>query len=509
MPLTSKTKSIRFFSHQTKKRKDSKNVKTIDRSPLFLLGLGSILIFLTFMRYGISELGWVVYTPMLVYAQERSSRKQHLVLLVTLLVAWLFTLAKIITDDIPWIAMFMFAIPTAISYFITLTFAGIAYRKLGRRWSIYTFATMAVVMGWLQYSFTSGASWAILAHTQEDNLPMIQLAALTGLGGITFLVALGSGLAAAVWTTGLRAMLADLLVFGVLLVAVLLYGELRLGHTAPGEMIHIGGVVSPVTRNDFHLAAAQVDVLRPKDDELFSRSEMAVNMGAKMVVWDEVATVVSIEGEQSLVARGQQFAKEKGVLLLMAYAVVVSANPLFYVNKYRIYLPDGTMADEYLKRHPVPGDPHDAGKAHARVIAFNGTHISGGICYDYSFPQIARDNVREGADLALVPASDWHGIDPQHALMARMNAVAAGLSMIRPVRSATSIATDPYGRLLATMPADRSGDGVFVVAMRRTHLSTLYAKTGEVFPLIALVFCGWVVVLLLKHIYNSTINKKD
>ena len=147
------------------------------------------------------------------------------------------------------------------------------------------------------------------------------------------------------------------------------------------------------------------------------------------------------------------------------------------------------MLDEYVKRHPVPGDPNPAGTAHARVVSVDGVRVSGGICYDYGFPEIARDNANDGAGLALVPSSDWRGIDPEHGRMALMNAVAVGLPMVRPVRAATSIASDQYGRVLYSLRADAQGDGVMVVAVPTDRVPTLYARTGEIVPLLTLAFC--------------------
>ena len=163
--------------------------------------------------------------------------------------------------------------------------------------------------------------------------------------------------------------------------------------------------------------------------------------------------------------------------------------PFHDVNKYRIYLPDGTLADEYVKRHPVPGDPDDVGNAHARVVVFAGANLSGAICYDYGFPAIARDNAIDGAGLALVPSSDWRGVDPEHGQMAVMNAVAVGLPMVRPVRAATSIASDQFGRVLGSLRAG-SGDGVLVAALPTQRVPSLYARTGEIMPLGALGFCA-------------------
>lgn len=467
-------------------------------SPHLLLLGGGALIFLSFMRYGLAETGWVVFAPCLVFLHAHGTLRGHLALLGMLLLAFIATVSKIVTSEIPWAAAPLYAIPLAMSYFAALAIAGMAHRRLGARWGLYSFASTAVVLGWLQYTYTPLASWGILAHSQVDNLPLIQLAAFTGLGGLTFLVALGSSLAAAAWTSGLRAVRSDVAIFALLLLSVLLGGQLRLGQPAPGAMVRVGAVVSPVTHKEFQQATADVDSVRSFDAELFARTARAVDRGAQVVVWNEVATVVSVAGEAALASRGQSFAKDRRVLLLMAYAVVDSVRPFHYVNKYRIYLPDGTMGDEYVKRHPVPVDPHDPGSAHARVVPFLGVKFSGGICYDYSFPGIGWDNARDGAGLALVPASDWRGIDPEHARMALINAVAVGLPMVRPVRAATTIASDPFGRLLGSMRADGTNDGVMVVAVAGERVPTLYARTGEVVPLLALAFCALVAVKLIR-----------
>jgi apolipoprotein N-acyltransferase len=468
-------------------------------SPALLLAGGGILVVMTFMRYSLAELGWVVFAPFLVFLHGRATLPRHLALLATLVVAFLLAVSKMATAEIPWAPVPMFAIPIALEYFVALVLAGAAHRRLGARWGLCAFASLAVVMGWVQYTFTVGSSWGVLAHTQLDNLALVQVAALTGVGGITFLVALGSGLAAAAWSSGLRAVRTDLATFGLLLGSGLLYGQLRLGQPAPGTPVQVGSVVSPVTHREFHAALRDLDTLRSLDSALFARSARAADLGATVVVWNEMATVVSAAGEAALVSRGQEFATERGIVLLMAYGVATSLHPFHDINKYRIYLPDGTMADEYVKRHPVPGDPDEVGRAHARVVAFGGVNYAGAICYDYGFPGIARDNARDGAGLALVPSSDWRGIDPEHGRMALMNAVAVGLPMVRPVRAATSIASDQYGRLLGAMRADGPGDGVLVVAVPSQRVPTLYARTGEIVPLAALAFCALVIVRLLRQ----------
>ena len=79
-----------------------------------------------------------------------------------------------------------------------------------------------------------------------------------------------------------------------------------------------------------------------------------------------------------------------------------------------------------------------------------------------------------------------------------MNAVAVGLPMMRPARSATSIATDQYGRVLGSMRSDGLTDGILVVAVPGARLRMLQARTGEALPMLGLVFCALVVALVLS-----------
>lgn len=187
---------------------------------------------------------------------------------------------------------------------------------------------------------TLGARWGI-AHTQVDNLPFVQLTAITGSGGMTFLVAMGSGLAAAAWSGGVRSLRVDFALFAALLGTSLLYGQLRLSRPSPGAPVPVGAVVSPVTHKEFHAAAAGgVDSVRSLDDKLFRRSARAVDLGARVVVWNEMATLVTVDGESALAARGQAFAAERGVMLVMAYGVIDSLEPLHDTNKYRVSSPE-------------------------------------------------------------------------------------------------------------------------------------------------------------------------
>jgi apolipoprotein N-acyltransferase len=208
--------------------------------PLLLLS-GGALVFLTSMRLGIAELAWVTFAPVLVYLHERGTLKRHLGLLSSLLITWLATVSKIAAGEIPWTPVPMDAVAIALSCFVALTIAGVTHHRLEVRFGAYTFASMAVLMGWIQYTFTEGASWGVLAHTQVDNLPLVQLAALTG-------------------------------------------------------------VVSPVAHKAFPEVARNVNSVRALDNELLACSACAADLGARAVVWNEIATLASMAVERAGIA---------------------------------------------------------------------------------------------------------------------------------------------------------------------------------------------------------------
>ncbi|HXI21182.1 MAG TPA: hypothetical protein VNH46_08860, partial [Gemmatimonadales bacterium] len=158
-------------------------------STALLLAVGSLLVFLTFMRYSLAPLAWVAFAPFLVFLHRRPTVRGHLLLLGVLMVAFVVTVSKMVTAEIPWIPVPMFAVPLALSYFVAVALSAAAHRRLGPRWGIWTFPSAVVALGWIQYSFTPGSSWGALAHTQLHDLALVQLASLTGIGGISFLVA--------------------------------------------------------------------------------------------------------------------------------------------------------------------------------------------------------------------------------------------------------------------------------------------------------------------------------
>ena len=91
------------------------------------------------------------------------------------------------------------------------------------------------------------------------------------------------------------------------------------------------------------------------------------------------------------------------------------------------------------------------GKSPLKVADITGTKVGAAICYDYDFPYLAKGYGELGADMVILPSSDWRGIDPVHTEMAAFRAVEQGHSVLRSTRFGLSAAITPYGEMVSQM----------------------------------------------------------
>jgi len=195
------------------------------------------------------------------------------------------------------------------------------------------------------------------------------------------------------------------------------------------------------------------------------------------------------------VARGRDFARTHSVELVLAYVVPTETEPLMLRNEYLWIDARAEDVERYAKHHPVPGEPSIRGEAELVAHDHECGRAAGAICYDYDFPTMALAHAELGADLVVVPASDWRGIDPFHTTMARVRAIEGGFSVLRSTRWGASAGYDAFGRTRAWMPANDE-ERVMVATLPTERVATVYASVGDA-PMVVLVLAllGGVVFL--------------
>jgi apolipoprotein N-acyltransferase len=364
----------------------------------------------------------------------------------------------------------------------------------------------------MQFVFSHGpvGSWGSMPYTQSGNLPLIQLLAVTGLWGITFLIGWFAAVVNWTWQHGLGGPRArhPLILFAGVYLAVILLGEARLTLFPPSSPAVRVASLSPAKEG----AKIPVDLLKAViggtandeqirqfraltsagEDALLSRSESEATAGAKVIFWSETAAYLLKQDEPDLLARGRALASKHHVCLGLASGTWTpgAQNPL--ENKFVLLERTGQIAWEYLKARPTPG-PETAVSVKSdgilRLLDTSYGRLSAAICYDTDFPRLMTQAGAQRADVVLSPAGDWRAIDPRHTEIASFRAIEQGFNLVRQSNGGRSAAYDYQERLLASMDEYQSPDLTLIAQVPTRGVRTIYSRLGDWF--------AWMCILVI------------
>ena len=473
------------------------NVNKIN--PLWYLAMGILTMAFTHMSFSIEIIAWISSVPFLIYLSLTKGWKSRLTFSLALLLAWSCVVTKIVTDPIPLVLVFLYSIPITLfhlpGYLLWSKFKN-------QKNSLFVFPTVMVIMEWIQYSFTPFASWGIAAYTQHDNLALIQSVSLFGLAGLSFIIYwVNSSIAKIIVKRKIS--FSTLQLPATVMLVLIVFGAVRYNISktksietitvaAIGTDSDVSGLPFPTLENNERVKTA-----------LFNRTSTAAKGGAKIISWTEASTFIMPEDEIKWVNSLQGLAAKLDITLVAAYVVPISTDPLMYENKYQFINPKGEIEHTYLKHEPVPGEPAVKGKSPLKVVKRKETYIGAAICYDYDFPYLARGYGEVGADLVVVPSSDWRGIDPVHTQMALFRGVEQGHSILRSTRFGLSAAITPYGEMSSQMSSFDDNNKIMYGQIPAKGVTTLYSIIHDSFVYLCISF-----VLIFLAVSIRSINSK-
>lgn len=430
----------------------------------------------THLRYGLGALAWIAAVPALIWLRGVQSWRGQLVLLGVGCLAWTLAVLKIVTAPLVPALAPVFGVPIA----LCLTVPMLAYDVLRRRGvGPWAFPVLMIGGEWVQHTLTPFASWGAIAYTQADQLPLMQLAALGGLSAIGFVVHAVAAVIDHAWAHGWVAARRHVWAAAGLVLLAYAGGHARIAAATatPTQMMRIAMI-------DTDSGAGGLPLPTPAqaatwDATLVARTEAAAAAGATLVVWPEAAGLVRAEDEAQWRAARADDARRLNIDLVAAFVTPVATDPLRYENRYAWFGPDGALEHVYRKRFPVPGEPAIAGDAPAPLVERGAARLSGAICYDFDFPQLAKAHGARAVDVVVLPSSDWRGIDPIHTQMAAFRAIEGGFSLIRATRFGLSAAIDATGRMRAWNSAFEASPGFTIADVPAANTPTLFARLGD------------------------------
>jgi apolipoprotein N-acyltransferase len=334
-------------------------------------------------------------------------------------------------------------------------------------------------------------SWGSLAYTQHSFLPLLQMLSITGMWGLSFLIAWLAPVVNWAWEQNfaLQRLRIGVLTYGGILALVLVYGSVQMAFFPPkSETLQ----VASITDEQNHFNIKDLSASREKSlelgERLFQQSRQQAQAGADVIIWQEGAIIMHPGDEASFIEQARALAQEEKVSLLLGLYIIPEGFPKIKAENQAVWItPDGEVKWHYLKARPVPGmEQIVAGDGVIPVDQTGSSAIASVICFDMDHPAFIRQAGRSGTDVMLVPANDWPDIIPFHTYMASFRGIENGFSIVRAAANGFSAAFDYQGRTLAA--ANYSTTKQAMISHVPTHgVKTIYAVVGDLFAWLSIV----------------------
>lgn len=354
----------------------------------------------------------------------------------------------------------------------------------------------------------SGFPWSSLGYSQYRSLPVIQIADVTGIYGISFLIVAVNGAIVDFFmfrkTKRMSLLLGPVLSI-ILLVVTLGYGFLALKESDAGKVIKIslvqGNIEQDMKWNQKYQREVFNAYLRLTRDSLSHNPDI--------VIWPEASTPFYFGRDKEYTDELTSFVKEHKIYLLFGTPRVKSFEKGRYTLANSAYLlfPSGEIKGIYDKIHLVPFGEYVPMKSVLffvdKLVVAIGDFSPGEryevfetpkgkfglvICYEIIFPGLVRKFVKGGADfIATITNDAWFGNTAapyQHFSMAVLRAVENRVSIARAANTGVSGFIDSKGRILKASGIFH--EGTYTGDIRIGPRKTFYTTYGDIFTYVCL-----------------------
>jgi apolipoprotein N-acyltransferase len=445
---------------------------------------------------------------------------------------WIISVVKdysSLHDSLAVLALVLLAIYLAM--FPAVAFLAVKYflRKFGLK-GLFTLPVIWTALELLQTYLLSGFPWNLLGYSQVHFLPAIQIADITGVYGVSFLIVAVNAAFAFAFNMKPGLNLRYSIPLGITALLVLLtvgYGISHLWSELEEETYIDVALVQDEFDNDSRLAANPMDLYNYYIDS----TRDAAGEGADVVLWGEGAmTFIDMYGSRDGAPDRftEQFIlsvpRDEKVWLLMG------SNDYFdnYRSLYNIAVtisPDneGKVTGRYVKNHLTPFGEYVPFKyvffwidkmvpeisdfessTELNTIPLLEGRVGVPICLEVIFPDLVRRFTYNGATILASLSNDaWFGrsaANDQHFNHAIMRAVENRRYFLRCAVSGVSGIITPRGEVTVRTPTYQSMTAHGKAAMREGM--SVYAYFGDMFAylccVVAIGLCFWVAYMSRK-----------
>lgn len=435
---------------------------------------------------------WLAPIPILLVSVKVSGRLSFLYAFLAYLIgraSWIPYLQAVVPP--PLVISFSLLLPLVFALIV------VGSRKIilkSRNWiSAFAFPVFFTAWEYLFFLLSHDGTAGSLAYSQSNFLPLVQIASVTGLLGISFFICLIPSVIAGIiifWNQKRKLIpLSFLLLFSMVL--VLGFGFARIKGTPPQQTMRIGMIAmnESIYQGPDSLTQAKKELIK----QWYAKqiSGMA-QKGVQVILLPEKIMATSNIGELDQLIQATISGK---IALIAGYewdSAGQKLNRAIYINE------DGRI-DQYDKVNLYEGELYEgfAPGNKLGLIEISNNPMAMVVCKDMDFHRYIRQYNQ--AAILFVPAWDFVRDDWLHARMAILRGIENGFSIARNARQGRLTLSDYTGRVLAESSSADGIEQTLIGELPVQRIHTFYSKSGDWFGLINLLAgCVFLFVLVRK-----------
>lgn len=489
-------------------KSQSPQVKKITAIDLLFCLISAILLILSFPRPQIWIFAWFGFVPLFFAIQNKNKIQSFLLAYLTGIIFW--------WSVIYWLVHVTFIGTAVLISYLALYFAafGICFNqstKLRLRYRILFIPASWLVLEYMRSYLLTGFGWAILAHSQYLNLPIIQISSITGAWGVSFLIIF---INTSIFyflkkDTKQKTRLAIVLFASLFLSVIFFFGINSLYPKKNSDLVSTSlkiSLIQPNIPQEMKWNEPYKYFILNKTLEL---TKDASQNKPDLIIWPEAALPVIMDQQPAFIEEVKIQAQEDKVNILLG---AVREKDNLYFNSSVLIDASGKLAEIYDKIHLVPFGEYIPLK---KVLPFLQAIVPIGdvekgkdfkifsikkdnkevkfatlICFEDVFSNISRSFVNKGAQFLINITNDaWYkktSASWQHLQSSVFRAVENKVFLLRAANTGISAVISPQGEILSVIE-DENRNQIFVSGEKTSEINilknakTFYTIYGDIF----------------------------
>jgi apolipoprotein N-acyltransferase len=429
---------------------------------------------------------WVAPVPVLITSFRSSAKRAFVVAFIAYLLgrlSWLSYLLNVL--PVPLAIFFTVLLPVIFALIILLNRKIVLRNQNG--WSAFAFPTFWCLFEFLFFKFSPDGTAGSMSYTQSNFLPVVQIASVTGILGISFLVTLFPSVIAVGFNFHFRKMKGPLAFAFSLIFISIIFGVVRLSSRSSGQAELTAGLV--VLDEKFHSETDHPDTARETGTANLYAVEIGrlAKQGAQVVVLPEKVVTTTPVSEAPIKNVFFNAASVNHVAIVAGYTQLTNENTK--LNKALVISDKGELLSDYQKVNLFEGEARSGFVPGKEISVFDLNSVASGvaICKDMDYSGFIRQYDKNKTMVMYVPAWDFVKDGWLHSRMAILRGVENGYAMVRTARQGELTISDHKGKVLyeASSTNNKAADltGKFPLIATRTF----YSRFGDWFGYLIII----------------------